>query len=147
MSSWHGNTTFRNFVGILTEVSASVLQECIPVACVLSGGVCLGGRCLPGGRGVSDKGVSAWGCLHRGCLYPWGCLPRWWVSGRGCLSRGVSAQEGVYTSPVDTCLTHAGENITFPQLRLRTVKLQIFFVIFKKEQLENVVFQTDLFQT
>ena len=46
----------------------------------------------------------------------------------GCLpARGVFAQEGVclgvYTSPPWTeFLTHACENITFPQLRLRTAK-------------------------
>ena len=55
-------------------------------------------------------GESAWGggvCLGGSA---WGCLPR-----------GVSTW-GVYTSPLwIEFLTHACENITFPQLRLRTV--------------------------
>ena len=40
--------------------------------------------------------------------------------------RGVSAQEGVYTPPSlwTEFVTHACENITFPQLRPRTVKMR-----------------------
>ena len=47
-----------------------------------------------------------------------GCMPRVGV----CLSgEGVSAQVGVHLPPVDR-MTDACENITFPQLLLRTVK-------------------------
>ena len=77
-------------------------QECIPTGCVPSAAVAISwGGGLPG-RGVSacQKRVSARGCLpDRG-----GCLP--------C--------RGVYTSP-PRGQTDAYENITFPQLLLRTV--------------------------
>ena len=60
-----------------------------------------------------------------------GVSPRGGVCPRGCLPRGVSAQEGVsapvhagiHTTPSSPLwtefLTHACENITFPQLRCR----------------------------
>ena len=55
-----------------------------------------------GGEVSAQEGVSA-----RGCLMAGGCLPL-----------------GLYTSPLWTeFLTSACENITFPQLRLRTVKI------------------------
>ena len=117
-------------------------QECIPVGCVLSGhlgGGGLHGRCLPRG------GVSAWGYLPRG-------VSVWWVSAQGmsaeggvcprrmsaqgvpawgCLPRHPPGQEadppgprGRHPSPLWTnFLTHACENITFPQLLLRAVKI------------------------
>ena len=72
--------------------------------------------CLLGG-GVCPVGVCLGGCLSRG------------VSARGCLptlSEGVSAQGGecLADNPLWTeFLTHACENITFPQLRLWTVKI------------------------
>ena len=74
-------------------------QECIPVGCVLSAAVaisgkggCLPGRgCLPGGGGVCPGVCVCFG----GCL-PRECTPLW--------------------GQTDTC-----ENITFPQLLLRTV--------------------------
>ena len=58
--------------------------------------------------------LGVWGCLPRGCL-PGGsvqgsCLPR------GCLPRGCTPPP-LWTE----FLTHAFENITFPQLRLWTV--------------------------
>ena len=60
------------------------------------GGVCLGRECLP--RGVSAQGGVCWGCTPPG--------PR-----------------GRHPLPMWTeFLTHACENITFPQLLLRTVK-------------------------
>ena len=72
---------------------------------------------LPGG-GVCPAGVSAWGFLPRrgvsaqeegvcprgGCLHRRGCTPLW-----------------------TAFLTHACENITFPQLLLRTVKIEGLF--------------------
>ena len=42
----------------------------------------------------------------------------------GSVRGGVSAQGGVYTSLWTEFLTHACENITFPQLRLGTVITQ-----------------------
>ena len=101
-------------------------QECIPVGCVLSAARCSGSR---GGA------VCLWGCFYLGCV----CLPR-----RGCLSRGWCVcvcprgglphtshaqcmlgylppgpvHAGINPSPPWTeFLTHACENITFPQLR------------------------------
>ena len=67
-------------------------------------GVCLPGRCLPGGylpgrclpRGVSARGVGVYPSMH------WGRHP-----------------------PVNR-ITDACENITFPQLLLRTVKIALY---------------------
>ena len=81
------------------------VQECIPVGCAAVA-VCWEGGCL----------------LARGCLHPRGCL----------LLRGVSASGGgVYPSmqwgrppPVDRMRDRC-KNITFPQLRLRTVKIKL----------------------
>ena len=111
-----------------------VKQECIPVGCVPSAavavcwGVCPGG-CLPRGNtwGMSAQGVSAWGgvcragwllgdvCWEGGCLLggvcPGGCLPR------GCVSQHAPLAD---TPPVER-MTDRCKNITFPQLRLRTV--------------------------
>ena len=93
--------------------------------------------------GVSAWGVSTWpgGCLPSQGVSAWpgrvyltgGCLP---VQGNVCVAQGMSAWPGVVclargclpgqggcTPPpcgqTDTC-----ENITFPQLLLRTVKIQ-----------------------
>ena len=94
-------------------------QVCIPVGCVpsIAVPVCLGG------------------CLPRGCL-PGGCLPTGGVCLGDVCSGGVSSQMGVSARGVCVSqhalrqtpqplwtefLTHACENITFPQLRLRTV--------------------------
>ena len=68
-------------------------------------------------------GGVCWGSA-RGCL-PEGCLPK----GR-CLS-GVSAQGGVcqggvHLAPVNRMIDRC-ENITFPQLRLRTVNIRMYF--------------------
>ena len=84
--------------------------------CLLRQGVCPRGVC----PGVSPGGG---GCLPRGC-FDWGVL-----AGGGCLP----AKEGVHLicpvggvsgrhTPIWTeFLTHACENITFLQLRLRMV--------------------------
>ena len=76
------------------------------------------------------------GCLPGGGVYLGGCLPRWDVCrggvclvgvylcvwGGGGREGGVSAHVGVH--PLWTeFLTHTCENITFPQLLLRTVKI------------------------
>ena len=100
-------------------------QECIPVGCVPSaavavgggwgclegvcpGGVCPGG-CLPGGVSAQGWGVSAWGlCVSQHALGR-GCLPRGCV----CIPAPVHAGIPHWTE----FLTHACENITFPQLR------------------------------
>ena len=71
-------------------------QECIPVGCVPSAAVA-----------VCGGGVSA----------------RESAKGRGCLPRGVYPN-GAHTPRTDF-LTHACENITFPQPLLRTVKIWI----------------------
>ena len=88
-------------------------QECIPVGCVPSASVaiCGEGMCLP--RGVCLPG----GVFQGGCL-PGGCLPG------GCLPRGVCipACTGADTPLVDR-MTDRRKNITFPQLRLRTVNM------------------------
>ena len=75
----------------------------------------------PGGGGL-HTGVSVQG----GVCGPGGCLPA-----RGCLPAGGSACWGVFCLggvhlPGGVCLpflTRACENITFPQLGLRTVKI------------------------
>ena len=85
-------------------------------------------------RGVCPEGGYAGGglCLLGG-LYPGGCLP----SGGSCLPGWVSALRLVcpgggvclvcQTSPPWTeFLTHASENITFPQLRMRAVINLVF---------------------
>ena len=83
------------------------IQECIPVGCIPSAAVA----------------VFFWGggCLPRGCL-PGGGLPGGGVCLGGCLPR-----RGVHPLPpvdrIDTRLTHAWENITLPQLLLRTVTI------------------------
>ena len=65
---------------------------------LLKGGVSPGrGGCLPGG------------CLPGGLPGGWECLPS--------LSRGVSGRHPLWTD----FLTHTCENITFPQLHLRTL--------------------------
>ena len=92
---------------------------CLPKGCLPRG--CLPmWRCLPRGESAQGGGFCQGGCLPRGCL-PRGfvclrrCLPRWGV----CLG-GLSG--GVHISPLWTeFLTHTCENITFPQLRFRTV--------------------------
>ena len=106
-------------------------QECIPVGCVPSAAVT-----VCGGGGSAQGGVC-WGCLARGCLpggiCPGGCLPGGSAQGgicplgvcRGgvCLG-GVSQHALRQTHP--SCgqnSWHMLENITFPQLRLRTVKM------------------------
>ena len=77
------------------------------------GGVCWwvsAGGCLPGGEGVC-QGVAVpargWGCLLKGRGLPRGeCLPR----------------EGVHLPPVNIIADRC-KNITFLQLRLRTVNM------------------------
>ena len=121
-------------------------QECIRVACIpsaaaaggvwpggylprgcLLGGVCPGGVCL----GVNAHGVSAQGYLPRG-VCPGSVCSRVWAQGmsawgmffQGCLPRGgvcwkcAPVHAGICTPfpPWTEFMTHAFENITFPQL-------------------------------
>ena len=100
--------------------NAMLEKEYIPVVCVPSAtvAICPGGVC-PGWCLLGD--VCPGGCLPGG-LSAWVCLPG------GSTQGGVSLAcllRGVYTSLLWTkFLTHACENITFPQLRLRLVKIQ-----------------------
>ena len=84
-------------------------QDSIPVGCIPSAAVAVGGG---GGCWVSapvHAGISVWGCLPQ-CML-------------GYLPGGVCpVHAGIHIPPRWTeFLTHAGENITFPQLLLRTV--------------------------
>ena len=95
----------RTWVYVSAYISISVHWFCgCARVCVLIGKL----ECIPVGCVPSTAG---------------GCLPRW-VG--GCLPRGISAQGvsawGCTPLPLGTeFLTHACENITFPQLLLRTV--------------------------
>ena len=83
-------------------------QEYIPVGCVSSAAMAV----LEGGRGTG--GVSARGVSAQEGVCPGGCL------------------SGVYTSPPDR-MTDVCENITFPQLLLRTVINKHFFFMLGNE--------------
>ena len=72
-------------------------RGCLPRGDVCLGGVCLGGVSLPRG-----------GVCQVGYLPSWGCIP-------AC----IGADPHLWTE----FLTRACENITFPQLLLRTVKI------------------------
>ena len=102
-------------------------KECIPIGCVPSAVVAVSGR-----GGCLTREVSAQG----GGVYAyWGVCPGGGgVCRGGCLSRRVCP--GVYTSPPCEQKSQTGvKNITFPQLRLRTVincfLLQISFAVIK----------------
>ena len=99
------------------------LSGCLPTTggCLPATGECLPARgvsasqegvCLPGGGVSAQEGV----CLPRGMsACQWGvCLPG------GCLA----------DPPWTEFLTHACGNITFPQLRLRTVLKDLYCLIF-----------------
>ena len=59
-------------------------------------------------------------CIPVGCV-PSAAVAVWGVSAWGGGVRGGSVQRGVYLPPLTDFFTHACENITFPQLLLRTV--------------------------
>ena len=80
------------------SVNITLQQECIPLGCVPSAAVVIWMRGLLGG--CLPRGVSARGCLPRGCM---------------------AACNGADTPLWTDFFTHACENITFPQLLLRTV--------------------------
>ena len=90
--------------------------------CVCPGGCLAKGQwCLPGG-----VCPDAWGgCLPRGCL-PGGCLPRVGVCPWGVVSDQLHRGGGVCQTPPVNRLTDVCENITFPQLLLRTVIITLF---------------------
>ena len=103
------------FVICLNSQTNDKNKQCIPVGCVLSAAVAVpGGVCT---RGCLSRGVSAvqGGVSLLGGVYLPGGLP---AGGVFCLG-GVHLPEGVCLP----FLTHACENITFPQLGLRTVKI------------------------
>ena len=81
---------------------------------------------LMGGEGVCPR-VSAWGVSAEG-----GCLPRevicqGRVSQRWCIQACTKANTLLWTE----FLTHACENITFPQLRLQTVMKYCIQIVIK----------------
>ena len=114
---------------------------CPGKGCVCPEGVSAERGCLPRGGVCLGRGVSAWGVSPQR-VSAWGVsdlegLPRA-VSARGCLPGGQGVCLGVSTwgrglsvpvhagihSPLWTeFLTYACENITFQELRLRTVKI------------------------
>ena len=116
-------------------------QECIPVGCIPSAAVAIWG-CLPKGvsaswgvclGGVSAlvgcllRGVSAWGSVYPGECLPMGVHPpqtqRQTASPRP-RGRYPPDPEAEGDTPLWTeFLTHACENITFPQLLLRMVNM------------------------
>ena len=107
---------FLSFSNILTfhlflACNNMLNQECIPVGCLSSAGLAVGGGCLSGR------------CLPRGCLPGGVCPSACWDSQPPGQTRGVSAlvHAGIHTPLWTEFLTHACENITFPQLRLRMV--------------------------
>ena len=88
------------------------------------GGVCPQGGCLPRGGWVSTWGKEG---FCPGGVCPWGgvsahgegCLPR---GGGVCLGGVCQRNAGIHPpSKWTEFLTHACENITFPQLLLRAV--------------------------
>ena len=122
--------------GVCLGVSAWRGGVCLEGVVSAWRGWCLpgGGWCLPGGVCLEGGGVCPEGCLPGGgwCL-PRGVSAQRGVCPEGCLPRGVSAQRGVCwgegfclggtPSLWTKFLTYACENITFPQLRLRTVNI------------------------
>ena len=98
-------------------MGVSAWWGCLPGGGVCIGGVCIGG-CLPG---VSAQGVSAQGNVCPGGIYPGTCLPARRVSACWGVSayQGVSGRDPLWTE----FFTHPFENITFPQLHLRTVEI------------------------
>ena len=60
-------------------------------------------------------------CIPVGCVPSAAVAVCWWGMGVSA-QRGVSAYRGVHLPQWTEFLTHACENTTFPQLRLRTVK-------------------------
>ena len=99
-------------------------QECIPVGCVLSTAVAISGGVSAWGVsaqwGVCSGELSAWGSVYLGAVCAGGCLPTG-MSARGCLPRGGVCPGGC--TPPSCGQTDACENITFPQLLLRTVTI------------------------
>ena len=87
-----------------TRIHSSRMRtvRCLPGGCLPRGRVCVLGGVCPGGVCLSGGGV---------------CLP----------ARGVSARH----PPGTEFLTHACENITFPQLRLRTATRKISLKLFR----------------
>ena len=94
-----------------TRMHSSTMRT-IRTNCLL-GGVCPGG----------------WGCLPRSRVCPGGCLPRGCLSSGECVSQHALGQ----TPPVDR-MANRCKNITFPQLRLRTVITCLTFIRQKRSR-------------
>ena len=99
-------------------------QECILVGCVPSAAVAMSipaciGHCVSQhalGRGMYPSMHWRGGCFPRGSVCPGGVCPGW------CVPQHPLRQ----TPPLRTeWLTDRYKNITFPQLRLRTVKMNV----------------------
>ena len=99
-----------------------------------SGVVCRGGGCLP--RGCLHRGVSAWGGVCSGQ----GVCPGGVNLGAVCLGDrsvclGSVCPGGVYTPGPKADTSPRGQtdiykNITFPQLLLRTVNINVEYINF-----------------
>ena len=96
-------------------------RECLTTGVSAQRGVCLGVSVqgVSVQRGVCPGGVCPGGVCQGGVcpgegVCPGGCLPR------GCLPRRGGLPRGNTPPPVDR-MTGSCENITFPQLLLRTV--------------------------
>ena len=108
-------------------------QECIPVGCVTSAAVAV---CWGRGSGWGVFGQGVWCLARRGCLPRGGCLPGGGVCPGGSARRGDICL-GCTPPPMWTeFLTHACENITFPQLRLQTVISQKWVLFLQVVQMK-----------
>ena len=72
-------------------------------------------------------------CMPRGCACPGGVHAQGVCMPRGVHAQGVCMPAGMLCMPPRTeFLTHACENITFPQLLLRAVKILQFRINYVK---------------
>ena len=97
-----------------TRMHSSRMHNVHCISHLGGGGVCTG--CLSGGMSACQGGVCPVGCLsaYRGCLPAGGVCPVTCLPISPCVHLLLLCME---------LLTHACENITFPQLCLRTVNI------------------------
>ena len=119
---WHLSKESLYYVGCVSENIRK--QECIPVRCVpyaavtVLGGVSAQGVYLPRGVSAQEGVCLPICCLPRGSFCHGGCLSGGGVCLRGCVCPGMC-------TPSPCGQTHTCENITFPQLLLRTVNIRV----------------------